>query len=252
MTEHHQRWQGRNSQKDELREAIWLSLEESGAAIGSPWSAIPNYTGAEQAAFKITSLPAWQDAKIVKCNPDGAQGWLRRMALEQGKRVYMAVPGLTEDFPFVLLDPVDLKERGIAPEQVMFAKQAIAKGQPVAFADIAPLDFVVVGCVAATRKGGRMGKGGGFADLELALFRLYGLISTTTPIVTTVHDLQLVDDDQIVMQPHDSPVDWVAIPGELIATNTEYPVPGPLDWTQLQPDQFETIPFLDKLRQEFS
>lgn len=252
MTEHQQRWQGRNQQKDELREAIWLSLEESGAGIGSPWSAIPNFTGAEQAAFKITSLSAWQEARVVKCNPDGAQGWLRKMALEQGKRVYMAVPELAEDFPFILLDPVALKERGIAPEQVMFAKQAIAKGQPVAFKNIEPLDFVVVGSVAVTRAGGRIGKGAGFADLELGLFRLYGVVNDETPIVTTVHNLQLVDDGELVMQAHDTPLDWIALPGELIATNTKYPIPGPLDWASLQPDQFETIPFLNKLQQEFS
>ena len=36
------------------------------------------------------------------------------------------------------------------------------------------LDFVVVGCVAVTRAGGRTGKGGGFADLELGIFRELG------------------------------------------------------------------------------
>ena len=36
------------------------------------------------------------------------------------------------------------------------------------------LDFGVVGCVAVTRRGGRTGKGGGFADLELGIFRELG------------------------------------------------------------------------------
>ena len=39
------------------------------------------------------------------------------------------------------------------------------------------LDFCVVGCVAVTRRGGRTGKGAGFADLEHGIFRELGLTS---------------------------------------------------------------------------
>ncbi|UCH21360.1 MAG: hypothetical protein JSU83_23150 [Deltaproteobacteria bacterium] len=42
-----------------------------------------------------------------------------------------------------------------------------------------------------------MGKGGGYSDLEYALVKEAGLIKNDTPIVTTVHALQVVEDGQI-------------------------------------------------------
>ena len=66
------------------------------------------------------------------------------------------------------------------------------------------LDFVVVGCVAVTRAGGRTGKGGGFADLELGIFRELGKLGAdTTVIATTVHSSQVVDDKRLPMMGHD-------------------------------------------------
>ena len=49
-------------------------------------------------------------------------------------------------------------------------------GEPVGFEDMPKLDFCVVGCVAVTRRGGRTGKGAGFADLEQGVFRELGLV----------------------------------------------------------------------------
>ncbi len=242
------RWHGRHSAKDVLRHEVWSRLEDSGAAVGSPWSAIPDFRGAEQAAQQLSRHPAWESAGVVKSNPDAAQSWVRLKALEQGKRVYTPVPELVKDFPFILLDPVDLRARGIPFEDVMYSAGAVRHGLRVEFADIEPLDFVVVGCVAVTRAGGRTGKGAGFADLELGLFRHYGIVAPETPIATTVHDIQLVADERIVMEAHDTPLDWIATPDQLIATDTAYPDPGPIDWERLQPDQFRDIPFLEGLK----
>ena len=48
-----------------------------------------------------------------------------------------------------------------------------------------------MGCVAAGEDGARLGKGGGFADLEFALAAAAGLIGPHTVTVTTVHEIQL-------------------------------------------------------------
>ena len=50
-------------------------------------------------------------------------------------------------------------------------------GEPIAFEDMPALDFCVVGCVAVTRRGGRTGKGAGFADLEQGIFRELGKVT---------------------------------------------------------------------------
>jgi 5-formyltetrahydrofolate cyclo-ligase len=79
---------------------------------------------------------------------------------------------------------------------------------------------VVVGCVGVTRSGGRTGKGGGFADLELGIFRELGKVPRETPIVTTVHLSQVVEDDRIVMMPHDSALHWIITEWEVIETHS--------------------------------
>jgi 5-formyltetrahydrofolate cyclo-ligase len=250
MTAQPERWKGRHSGKDQLRQQVWGALETSGAAIGNPWSCIPDFHGASLAALQLTTLPAWQAARVVKCNPDRAQAPLRLLALQQGKRVYTPVPELVKEFPYLLLDPLELAHKGVALDDVMYSEGALLHGMRCNFADIEPLDFCVVGCVAVTVAGGRTGKGAGFADLEQGLFRHYGVVTQHTPVATTVHDLQVVADAEVVMQDHDTPLNWIATPTRLIATRTKYPVPGPIQWSQLRPDQFDNIPFLRDLQAE--
>jgi len=246
------KWAGRNPDKDILRHEIWGKLESEGAGIGKIWSAIPNFVGAEQAADQLTKLPFWESAQIVKTNPDIPQAPIRLRALQQGKLVYTPVPALVKDYPFILLDPVELQKRGIPFEDVITAEGSIKHGQRVKFHEMQPMDILVVGCVAVTRNGGRTGKGAGFADLEMGIFREYALIKPEAPILTTVHSIQVVEDERIVMMAHDTPLDWVITPDEIIETHTIYPQPGRINWDDIQADQYENIPFLRDLKQQLS
>ncbi|MAD91963.1 MAG: 5-formyltetrahydrofolate cyclo-ligase [Gammaproteobacteria bacterium] len=246
------RWGGRNSLKDTLRNEIWKKLESSGAAIGNPWSKIPNFDGSQEAALRLTELDFWQSARVVKSNPDSAQAWVRLYALQAGKMVFTPVPELTKDFPFLLLDPEDLSRKGIAFEQVMYSDGAVLHGQRVDFNQMEPMDICVVGSVAASIDGGRTGKGGGFADLEMGVFRSVGTLSDECPVVTTVSEIQIVENGDITLEEHDTPMDWVITPKRSIETKTSLHKPGPIDWTSMQEDQFINIPFLEKLKNELS
>ena len=244
------RWEGRNATKDNLRAEVWSSLETTGAGIGPAFSRIPNFNGADRAAAHLAELPFWKAARVVKCNPDPPQIPVRLRALQDGKTLYTPVPELVKDFPFVELDPVVLQERGIPFEKAAPSDGALEYGRRVNFEEMKPFDVVVVGCVAVTRNGGRTGKGGGFADLELGIFREMGLVQPTTPIVTTVHSMQVVEDDRIVMVSHDSALNWIVTPEEVIETHTPYPQPLGVYWDGVQPDQYRNIPFLTKLREK--
>jgi 5-formyltetrahydrofolate cyclo-ligase len=246
------RWEGRNPDKDVLRSEVWSLLETQAASVGSAWSRIPNFVGAEQAAARLAELPIWKRARVVKANPDKPQIPVRLRALQDGKLLYTPVPELVKDFPFVLLDPQDLAKRGIPFEVVAVAAGAIEHGIKVRFQEMLPMDLVVVGCVAVTRQGGRTGKGGGFADLELGIFRELGLVKPDTPIVTTVHSLQVVDDERIQMLAHDSALDWIVTPDEVIETRTPYPQPERVNWADVRADQFEQIPFLLDLKESLT
>ena len=246
------RWKGRNPKKDELRTEIWTHLDEDKIAVGDPYSRIPNFVGAEKAAERLAKLSIWKNADVVKCNPDAPQIPVRLRALQEGKLLYAPVPELVKGFPFVELDPEELKKQGIAFEDAAPSEGFLKYGKKVNFEDMTPFDLVVVGCVAVTRSGGRTGKGGGFADLELGIFRDMDLVSPDVPVVTTVHSTQVVDNELIVMIDHDTPLDYIITENEVIQTNTEYPEPGGVDWVNVQPDQLQNIPFLKHLRDKLT
>lgn len=242
------RWKGRHGRKDELRTEIWTQLEENQIAVGEPYSRIPNFVGAEKAAERLAELEIWKQAEVVKCNPDPPQIPVRLRALQEGKLLYAPVPELVKGFPFVELDPEVLKEQGVAFEDAAPSEGFLKYGKKVNFEDMTPFDLVVVGCVGVTRDGGRTGKGGGFADLELGIFRDMDLVSSDVPVVTTVHSSQVVDNERIVMIDHDTPLDWIITEKEVIKTNTKYPEPEGVNWDNVQTDQLENIPFLQDLK----
>jgi 5-formyltetrahydrofolate cyclo-ligase len=242
-------WHGRNPSKDALRDQIWALLKREGVAPIEPFGHIPSFVGAEQAAEQLAELPIWRQARVIKCNPDTAQIAVRLRALQDGKRMYMAVPQLRTERCFVELTADDLHRRGIDLAAAATASGALEHGRPVAFEEMQPIDLVVTGCVAVARDGGRTGKGAGFADLELGMLRQYGLVRPETPIVTTVHPFQIVASAQLPMLPHDSALDWIITVDEAIETHTPYPQPAGLDWDAVLPDQLASIPVLRQLRE---
>ena len=243
-------WSGRDGAKDALRQEVWQRLKDNNATRRDPVGHIPNFVGAEAAAAHLAALPLWQQAKVVKCNPDSPQRPVRLRALEEGKTLYMAVPRLTNRRCFVELTAANLRERQISLKDAATMRGALICGKLVSFEEMQPIDLVVVGCVAASTEGGRTGKGAGFADLELAMLRQFGLIQPETPIVTTVHSLQVVEVARLPMQPHDWALDWVITPDGATATHATFPRPKGLDWDAIQPDQYKKIPILRKLRDE--
>ncbi|MDP8933449.1 MAG: 5-formyltetrahydrofolate cyclo-ligase [Cyanobacteriota bacterium] len=243
-------WSGYHRDKDQLRAEIWSSLKQNNASISEPFGHIPNFVGAEKAAELLVNLPIWQHAKAIKCNPDSPQIPVRLRALQDGKRLYMAVPRLTDHRCFVELTAEDLHSRNIPLAEAAIARRALACGKLVSFAEMEPIDLVIVGCVAAGRNGGRTGKGAGFADLELAMLKEFGLVQIDTPIVTTVHALQIVEDLRLPMQAHDWALNWIVTAEEVIETNTSYPRPIRLNWDSIRQEQLEQIPILRKLREQ--
>jgi 5-formyltetrahydrofolate cyclo-ligase len=250
MTKPTPRWQGRHGLKDQVRNAIWSGLESQEIGIGPVWSTIPNFVGADTAAANLARLPAWKAARTIKCNPDPPQIPVRLRALYDGKILFAPVPYLAKDFPYIRIDPERMRRLNVDFELAATAQGFLHYGEPIEFEALPTLDFCVVGCVAVGRRGGRIGKGAGFADLEQGIFRELGKVSQSTPIATTVHSTQVVEDSRIPMLSHDSALDFIATERELIETRTPYHQPAGVAWEAVRQDQFESIPFLADLRRK--
>ena len=198
--------------KQEVRERVWTLLERDGAAPPGVHGHIPNFVGAERAAERLAELEAWRAAGAVKSNPDKAQLAVRLRALHEGKLLYMAVPRLATPRPFYLLDPATLTTPF---ETAATSGGAASAARTIGVDEMHPVDLIVCGSVAVNRRGVRVGKGAGYSDIEVALLTEAGLIRPEKMIVTTVHQLQVVDDE-LPETEHDFSVDVIVTPDEVI------------------------------------
>lgn len=232
--------------KDNLRKRIWDQLEDEGIARFPypPHDRIPNFAGADEAAGRLTELPEWKNTNAIKANPDAPQLPVRRHALREGKTVYMAVPRLRDERCFVELDPSRIDDTDSAAT----VSGMDDHGQQVGPEDATSIDLIVSGSVAVTETGGRVGKGEGYSDLEYAVLQELGLVSSETPVVTTVHGTQIVDDD-VSLASHDVPMDIIVTPEQTIRTNTPHDRPPGLLWDALSEERIEEIPVLQQLRE---
>ncbi len=237
--------------KSEVREMVWSALERAGVVRGdSVHDRIPDFVGNEAAAQRVFDLDCWRRAQVVKSNPDRAQRPLRRRALEQGKLLYMAVPRLEQERCFVELDPARLDASPRAsPEEASTIEGAFRHGRLVTVAEMRPVDLIVSGSVAVNRQGVRIGKGGGYADLEYGLAAAAGLVTRSTPIVTTVHPMQVLDED-LPWTRHDVTLDYLATPNEVASCDSGRPRPSGIYWEDLDEDKIAQIPVLQLLRRE--
>jgi 5-formyltetrahydrofolate cyclo-ligase len=115
----------------------------------------------------------------------------------------------------------------------------------VAATELPSVDLVVCGSVAVNREGARIGKGGGFSDLEVAFLVEAGVLRRNTILATTVHRLQVVDEP-LPETIHDFRVDLVVTPDEAIWCTEPHRPPGILR-DHLHQDKIAEVPALAAL-----
>lgn len=233
--------------KQAIRESTWDRLEAEGLARFPfpPHDRIPNFAGAAEAADRLDERSEWRTASTIKANPDAPQLPVRRQALRQGKTVYMAVPRLREAACFVELDPSRIDDTDAAATVSAMDDYGIG----VAPEDVARIDLIVAGSVAVTPDGARIGKGEGYSDLEYAILREFDRVDGDTPLATTVHDIQVVDES-VELDSHDVPLDLIVTPTRTIHPKSRPEKPAGIDWTALSDERIEEIPVLARLREQ--
>ncbi len=229
--------------KQVLREEMWRRMEELRIArFPGAFGRIPNFIGAEKAASTLAQLEEWRRANVVKVNPDSPQAAVRKLALLSNIIVIMPTPRLREGF--LLLDPgsIDRKDYGFAST----IKGAFALGRKIGPANLPRVDLVVAGSVAVNEQGERIGKGGGYSEIEWAVAREFGKVDENTPIATTVHDVQLVKE-VFEVAPYDLPLDYIVTPTVILRIRRIREKPGGIYWSLIPPEKIREIPVLQEM-----
>jgi len=240
--------------KWDIRQRVWNFLEDNDLAdFPRPvHHRIPNFQGSARAGERLAELPEFIDAKIVKVNPDTPQKSVRVAALRSRKILYVPQPRLRTGF-FSRIEPGT-----VPPEKYNYA--ATAKGMkqladPMDLDDKTKIDVVVVGSSAVNPETGmRVGKGEGFAELEYGMMRQLGMIDENTPVITTVHDSQVISEnfppEGKGMMKHDVPVDIIVTPTKTIYVDKakQPPKPKGIYWDLLSREKLATIRVLQDLK----
>jgi 5-formyltetrahydrofolate cyclo-ligase len=230
--------------KDQVRKSVWKAMDREGVSrFPGAEGRIPNFAGAKLAAEKLAKNRLWKRSRVIKANPDSPQTHARRLALEQGKVMVMAVPRLRDKHPFRLLDPRTMSAKQV--REAATIKGALRHGRVVALEELPEIDFVLCGSVAVNLSGARVGKGGGFSDLEYGLLIEEGKIDDHTIVATTVHPIQILREHLAVID-HDLPIDMISTPRAVIEVESQYDRPRGILWDHLQPPQIHEIPILER------
>jgi len=231
-------------EKQRIRERVWALLLREGVAR-PPFpiqGRIPNFQGAEAAAQRLLQLHHFKSARTVKVNPDSPQRHVRELCLRSGKTLVMPTPRIRGGF--LLLEPsrIDASEYRLAST----IRGGFIYGERVEPESLGSVDVIVAGSVAVSLAGARVGKGEGYSEIEYAILRMLGKVHDETPIITTVHTIQIVDI--IPLEEFDVPVDYIATEKSLIATGTTIQKPRGILWHLLEEKKLEEIPLLKRLR----
>uniref|UniRef100_UPI00358F11C4 methenyltetrahydrofolate synthase domain-containing protein isoform X3 n=1 Tax=Myxine glutinosa TaxID=7769 RepID=UPI00358F11C4 len=233
--------------KWDIRHKVWDYLETKELAL---WPRpiqhrIPNFKGADAAASHLSQLLAFRSANIVKINPDKAQEPTRYLALQAGKNLLVPTPRLRSGlFNRVIVPPGATKSD---LRKCITAQGVKQSSVPIGLDAKLHVDLIVVGSVAVSKKGWRLGKGEGFSDLEYAMMVSMGAVDEGTVVVTVVHDCQVVDFPEDLLEPHDLCVDFTLTPSGVIQTHCARPRPNGIDWTKVDEAQMQRIPVLKNL-----
>ncbi|XP_047219428.1 methenyltetrahydrofolate synthase domain-containing protein [Girardinichthys multiradiatus] len=234
--------------KWDIRQRVWDYIEENNLAnFPRPvHNRIPNFKGAFGACGKVAELQAFAQTTEVKVDPDKPLEGARFAVLQAQKTLLVPTPRLRSGLFNKITPP-----QGANKEQlrVCSSSQGVKDfSVPVGLDAKMKVDLVVVGSVAVSEKGCRIGKGEGYADMEWAIMASMGAVHESTVVVTVVHDCQVVDIPEKLIGSHDLTVDYILTPTRVINTECKLPKPLGIIWTKLDAEKLEKIPVLKKVR----
>ncbi|XP_052764362.1 methenyltetrahydrofolate synthase domain-containing protein-like [Mya arenaria] len=235
--------------KPAIRNAVWKYIEENDLAdFPRPVNRrIPNVKGAATAAELIPTMQEFKKAQVVKINPDKPQEQARFLTLDAGKTLLVPTPRLRSGLFNKIAPPAGATKDIL---RICATSQGVREySSTMSLDEKLKVDLVIIGSVAVSRSGLRIGKGEGFADLEWAMMSSMKAVNTDTVVITTVNDCQIVDIPDSLIEDHDLTVDYIVTPQEIIKCNRTRSKPSGIIWSKLEPLKLKRVPILRKLWQ---
>ncbi|XP_054721057.1 methenyltetrahydrofolate synthase domain-containing protein-like isoform X1 [Uloborus diversus] len=236
--------------KESIRQNIWTYMEENNiSSFPRPvFNRIPNFKGAEQACCKVLLLREFQTAGTVKVNPDKPQQHARFLTLEANKTLLVPTPRLRSGLFNKITPPPNPSKHVL---RICSSSEGVKSySSKVGLNSKVTVDVVIIGSVAVSLNGRRIGKGEGYADMEFAMMATMGAVNSNTPVITTVHDCQVMESipDELFGE-HDVPVDIIVTPTRIIRCETPFPKPTCILWSLLTDEKLNKIPILRILKE---
>ena len=200
--------------KEELRNIVYNKLIKNHISTPHYIGRIPDFKGSEKAATNLSSTKEWNISEIIFSSPDTAQRWVRENALKDGKTLIMVTPKIENGY--LKLEAQDLEGR---EREASTIEGAFKYGEKIE--KLPRMDMVVEGSVAVDKTGGRLGKGGGYGDREIKYLKRTGSVTLNTPIVSTVHDLQIVET--VPTEEHDQKINMIVTPEKILKLKQTVP-----------------------------
>lgn len=127
----------------------------------------------------------------IKVNIDRGQEPVKLEAINGGKNLYVP-PSKDASIPSLFTKVVCPEGLDVKDQR----KYVRLQGPPESKMEVGidtdvKLDMYVVGSVAVSKLGQRIGKGHGYIDLDFGILTQLGVITKDTIVVTTVHEIQV-------------------------------------------------------------
>ena len=206
---------------------------------------VPDFLGSAAAQDRLRSLKWYRDATTVFIAPDNSLERLRRLALDDGKRIIVPTYGLRRGM--VLLAPRSVRPAARSAAATLDGMER--HGRSLALDDLRALgsvDLLVTGATAVSTDGVHVGGGQAYLDLEWGLLAELGVVEEATPVVAIVHPCQLIEQG-LAPGPFDLTVDVIATPHEIIRTHRVHPRPAGIGWDSLSIDLQTRVAYLADL-----
>lgn len=177
----------------------------------------------------MRGLAVYQRAGTIMVPPDQAQLQVRVNAIMDGKRLIMATPGLRDGF--YLLHKEEIKARDWQQAARSSGVRRFGKRLNTTHKEIGIIDLMATGAVAVDLRGGRIGKGSGYFDLEYMILQEIGTVNEGTPICALVDDLQVLEE--VPREEKDVAVDFICTPTRVIPIERRLVRPSQIPWDLL-------------------